>query len=129
MATGFSRPPLERSTRSARTLNQFVVVLHIVDLAIAVRVNLELGVARPVPGVLNQPTLSDVLQVRLSDGADGFVAVRYLFDRLADAADLAADCEHRGTDGPVLRHPLLSRHSPKRLSKVKSVLALVLAGL
>ena len=103
--------------------------LHIVDHAIALHVFLELGVARAVPGVLNRPAVADVLQLGLRDGAVRYITVRCLVDEPAVAAVLAADSKHLVTDGPVLRHPLLSRHAPKRQSEVKSVLALVLADL
>ena len=103
--------------------------LNAVDLAVAVRVFLELRVAGPVPGVLNRPPLSHVLQQRLGAGAQTGDVVTGFIHGLVVAAALAADREHRGTAGPVLRHPLRSRHAPQRPGEVTAAFALVLAGL
>jgi hypothetical protein len=47
--------------------------------------------------------------------------VRSFVDELAVAAALAADCEHRGTAGRVLIHPLRSGHVLQRPGEVTSV--------
>ena len=97
--------------------------LNAVDLAVAVRVPLELRVARRVTGVLNPPAVSHALQKCLPQaeappgygaGAQAGDVLTGIIDELAVAAALATDCKHRGTAGPVRLHPLRSRHAPQR---------------
>lgn len=103
--------------------------LNAVHLSVAVRVFLELRVARRVPGVLNRPAVAQVLEQRLGPGAHAGDEVPDFVDELAAAAALAVDGGHHGTSGPVLLHPLRSRHAPQRPREVTSVFALVFAGL
>ena len=103
--------------------------LNAVDLAVAVRVFLELRVAEPVPGVLNRPAVAHVLQQRPNAGAEAGDTVTGFVDGLAVATALAADRENHCAIGPVLRHPLRSRHAPHRPGEVAAAFVLVLAGL
>ena len=103
--------------------------LNAVDLAVEVRVFLELGIAGPVPAVLNAPAVAHVLQQRLGAGAQTADVVTGFIHGLAVAGALAAAREHHGTAGLVLGHPLRSRHAPQRPGEVTAAFALVLAGL
>ena len=103
--------------------------LNAVDLAVAVRVFLELRVAGPVPGVLNRPAVAHVLQHRHGAGAEAGDVVTGFVDGLAVATALAADREHHGATVPVLRHPLWSWQAPQRPGEVPAAFVLVLAGL
>jgi len=112
--------------------------LDAVDLAVAVDVFPQLGVARPVPGVLNAPAVTHVLQQSIGAGAQTRVApigalskdvVTGLVGWLAIVDALAAHGDHRGAARPVLHHPLRSRHRPQRPGDVLPVFALALAGL
>ncbi len=102
--------------------------LNAVDLAVTVSVFAELGVARPVPGVLNAPAITHVSQQRLCTGAQTRDVVPGLIDELAIAVALAAHRDHRGASWPVLLHPLGCRHPLERPGDVAAVTALTLSG-
>ena len=70
-----------------------------------------------------------MLQQRPSAGAEAGDVVTGFVDGLAVATALAADREHHGASGPVLRHPLRSRHAPQRPGDVTAAFVLVHAGL
>lgn len=87
--------------------------LDAVDLAVAVGILLELGVAGPVPGVFDGPAVTHVLQQGIGAGAQTRVApigalskdlVTGLVGWLAIADALAAHGDHRGAARPVLHH-------------------------
>ena len=112
--------------------------LDAVGLAVAVRVFLELGVAGPVPGVLDQPTVTHVTQQSFCAGKQTRVApiaalskdvLTSLVGWLAIADALATHGDHRGAARPVLHYPHRSRHGPQRPGDVPAVFALALAGL
>ena len=61
--------------------------LHAVHLAVAVSVFLELGIAGPVPGVLDRPAVSHVLQQSRGCGPETRDVVTGLIDLLAIDVD------------------------------------------
>ena len=89
--------------------------LHAVGLAVAVGVFLELGVARPVPGVLDGPAVSHVLQEGCGCGPESRDLVTGFIDLLAITPAFAAHRQDRGAAGPVLGYPLRCGHSLQRL--------------
>lgn len=101
---------------------------HTIELAVAVIVLAELGVAGPVPGVFDRPPVADMLQQRLGCGAQTRHVVMSLIDGLALADPLAAHSQDRGAAGPVLHHPLRCRHPPQRPGEVTGAFAFTLAG-
>jgi len=103
--------------------------LHAVGLAVAVRVLFELGVAGPVPGVLDGPAVSHVLEQGCGCGPETRDVVTGLIDLLAIAPAFAAHRQDRGAAGPVLGDPLRCGHSPQRPAQVTATLALAVGGL
>ena len=93
------------------------------------RVFLELGVAGPVPGVLDAPAVSHVLQQSLGCGPETCDLIPGLINRFAVAPAFAAHRQDRGAAGPVLRHPLRCRHPPQGPGEVTAALALAMAAL
>lgn len=111
--------------------------LNAVDLALAVSV-LELGIAGPVPGVLDRPTVTHVTQQILRASAQTRVApigalskdvVTTLVGWLAIAAAFATQGDHRVAARSDLHYPFRCWHAPDRPSDVTVVLALAFAGL
>ena len=104
--------------------------LNAVDLAVAVGVFLELGVAGPVPGILDGPPIPHVLQECFRCGPETRDVVTGLIDRLAIAPAFAAHRQDCGAAGPVLhRPPLWGGHAAQRPGEVVATLALAVAAL
>ena len=112
--------------------------LNAVGFAVAVGILTELGVAGPVPGIFNAPSVTYVLQQGLGAAPQTRVAPRGalskdvvtgLIDALAIADALAAHRNHRGAARPVLHHPLWSGHATQRPGDIPAVPALAPAGL
>jgi len=100
-----------------------------IGLAVAVRVLAELGVTGPVPGVLDGPAVSHVLQQCFRCGPETRDVVMGLIDRLAVAPAFAAHRQDRGAAGPVLGDPLRRRHAAQRPGEITATLALAVAAL
>jgi hypothetical protein len=102
---------------------------HAVALAVAMRVLPELGVAGPVPGVLDGPAVAHVLQQRLGSSAQTRDVVTGLIDRFAVAGAFAANFQDRGAARPVLHYPRWGRHAPQHPGEDPAAFAFTLAGL
>jgi hypothetical protein len=103
--------------------------LHTAALAIAMGVLLELGVAGPVPGVLNIPAFCYMPQWRFGCGPETDDVATGLIDRLAIALAFAAHHQDRGAAWPVLHHPRRCRHPPQGPGEVAAALAFAVAPL
>jgi hypothetical protein len=101
---------------------------HSIGLAVAMRVFPELGVAGPVPGILDGPPVAYVLQQSLRRGSETRDVVMGFIDGLALADALAAHGQDRGAARPVLRHPLWCRHAAQGPSEITAALAFSFAG-
>ena len=102
--------------------------LHTVGLALAVIVFLELGVAGPVPGVLDRPAVSHMLQQGCGCGSETRDLVTGFFDLLAITPAFAAHRQDRGATGPVIGNPFWCGHSPQGPGEVTATLALAVSG-
>ena len=103
--------------------------LHVVGLAVALRVFPELGVAGPVPGVLDRPAVPNVLHQSLGAGAQTRDLTTGLVDGLAIAGAFAAHRQDRGAARLVFHHPLWGGHAPQRPGEVSAAFAFTVAGL
>ena len=103
--------------------------LHAVALAIAVGVLAELGVAGPVPGILNRPPVFHVLQQRCGCGSETRDVVTGFINGLAVAQPFAAHHQDHGAARPVLHHPVRCRHAPQAPGQVTAAFPLASTGL
>ncbi len=100
--------------------------MHAVDLAIAVSIFLQLGVAGPVPGVLYPPTVTHVAQQRIRTRAQTRDLVTSLINGFALARVPVPYRDHRGAARPVLHDPLRRGHAPECPGDVSAVPAFTL---
>jgi len=89
--------------------------LHAVHLAVAVSVFLELGIAGPVPGVLNRPPVSHVLQEGFGCGPETRDVVMGLIDWLAIAVAIGFQRPPRGSRPIPQGFPLGARPTAELL--------------
>ena len=89
----------------------------------------ELGVAGPVPGVLDRPAVPNVLDQSLGAGAQTRDLTTGLVDGLAKAGAFAAHRQDRGATRLVFHHPLWGGHAPQRPGEVSAAFTFTVAGL
>lgn len=87
-----------------------------------------LGVAGPVPGALNRPPVSHVLQESLGCAPETRDLVTGVIDLLAITPAFAAHRQDRGASRPALGYPLRCGHSPQRPGEITATLALAVGG-